>query len=536
MKLDSYSQPIRRKYLKRSCALLFVFLSIFFTLFASGNSNSQDILTPAERNWLSSNKSRIVLAVETGYAPFVFIDSNGQPSGLANDYILLLESKLGVHFQQRRFSSLSEIFEKVHSGEVQIVNAVTSTPERSRFLTMTDPYISVPNVIIVRKDHAGQIPEYELSGLKVSLVKNYAITEHMINRGLHIVPDLVPDDLTALLNVSFGRTDATIIDLATASYLISAKGITNLRVAGEVSYDIRLAIGSPIDEPQLHSILQKGLNAITDTERQEIRTRWISASSQSILRDRRFWTVLVSVLFIGFGIIGVVLTWNRTLRRQVAIRTEALAKEQEALKESEAQKLALVTKYNQELERQIAERTTELSSANLQLQQLSEIDGLTGVANRRKLDIALDIEWRRAIRDREPLAFLMLDIDHFKEYNDHYGHQAGDACLQQVAEIITSSAQRAGELVARYGGEEFAVVLPNHNSTEAMEIAESIRLAIESKLIQHPLNKPKQIVTISIGVASCVPDQGQSPSTLLQQADSNLYRAKHEGRNRTVSA
>lgn len=191
-----------------SFALISALLSLFLTAIAYGSADGKEILSAAERVWLTSNQSRLVLAVETAYAPFVFIDSKDQPTGLAHNYLRLIESKLGVHFKQRRFSSLNEIFEKVRSGEVQIVNAVTNTPARAKFLAMTESFISVPNVIIVRKDRSGPMTELDLSGSKVSLVKSYAITEHMTNRGLHLVPDIVSDDLTALLNVSFGRSDA----------------------------------------------------------------------------------------------------------------------------------------------------------------------------------------------------------------------------------------------------------------------------------------------------------------------------------------
>lgn len=520
----------------RNILLGFV-LSIFLSAAAYGNSAGKDILSVGERAWLTKNQTRLVLAVETGYAPFVFLDANDQPAGLAHDYLRLIESKLGVHFRQRRFSSLDEIFRKVRDGEVHIVNAVTSTPARAKFLSMTDAYVSVPNVIIVRKDRSGQMPEYELSGLRVALVKSYAITEHMTNRGLHFVPDLVPDDLTALLNVSFGRSDAAVIDLATASYLITEKGIANLRVAGEVAYDIRLSIGTPLNEPVLHGILQKGLNAITEAERLEIKNRWINASqNQSIFRERQFWIVLGSVLAVTLAILVVILAWNRTLRRQVRIRTEALVNEQEALRESQAKHLAFVTLYNQELEKEIAERTTDLSEANRKLQQLSEIDELTRIANRRKFDIELEMEWRRAIREQQPLALLMLDIDHFKGYNDLYGHQEGDRCLQRVAEILNSLMQRAGDLVARYGGEEFVAILPGLSAQSAAEVAEKIRLAVEQMHMPHPGNMPAAVVTISIGVAATTPDQDGRPSVLLHQADANLYRAKREGRNRVVTA
>lgn len=127
---------------------------ILFTVISYSRCDGQELLTPAERLWLDENKSRIVLAVETNYQPFVFLGPKDRITGLAHEYMLLLESKIGVHFKQRRFSSLKDIFENVRSGDVHIVNAVTETPWRSTFLNFTDPYITVPNVIIMRKEHS----------------------------------------------------------------------------------------------------------------------------------------------------------------------------------------------------------------------------------------------------------------------------------------------------------------------------------------------------------------------------------------------
>jgi hypothetical protein len=183
---------------------------------------------------------------------------------------------------------------------------------------MTDPYISVPNVIIVRKNHPGTVSEKALSGLKVSLVKSYAVTQYMTNHDSHFIPDIVADDLTALLNVSFGRSDAAVIDLATASYLISEKGIANLRVGSVVAYDNKSSLASTQNEPVLHGILQKGLNAITDAERQAIKQRWINLSEeQNILYDLTGWNTLGLVLAVAFLVVTIVVVKNRSFRLQI---------------------------------------------------------------------------------------------------------------------------------------------------------------------------------------------------------------------------
>jgi signal transduction histidine kinase/ABC-type amino acid transport substrate-binding protein/ActR/RegA family two-component response regulator len=344
----------------RGCAFFCVLLSALFATMAAGNSNTPDLLTPAEHLWLTNNRPRIVLAIEIGYPPFVFLDSNHQPTGLAHDYLRLLESKLGIQFNQKRFSSLEAILTQAHRGKVHIVNAITKTPSRSTFLNFTDPFVLVPNVIIVRKENLNPMRETDLSGIKVSLVKSYAVTEYLTNKCAGLVPDLVADDLMGLLNVSFGRSDAAVIDLATASYLISQKGITNLRVAGEVAFGIQLSIGTPTSEPLLHHILQKGVGSITDDERQAIRDRWINKSSQGLLSAPGFWVATGSLLFISLAVIAGILAWNRILRREVTLRTTALATEKEFLRESETRlKLALsaaeagIWEWNKDTHREI---------------------------------------------------------------------------------------------------------------------------------------------------------------------------------------
>jgi len=304
---------------------------------------SKDILTPEERRWLTENQGRLVVGIETQAAPLVFQDSDGQIRGLAHDHLLLLESKLGVRFQRRDFSTLDEIFAKVRSGEVQVVNGVTQTPWRSEFISFAKPFVTVPNVIVVRKERLEPMRPESLRGLSVSLVRSFAVTEYLTRRNLGLVPELVPDDLTGLLNVSFGRTDAAVTDLATASYLIQQKGITNLRVAGEAGFDIQLSMGASRQEPRLFVILQKGLGAITEDERQEIRKRWIHVSGPSFLTDWRFWVAVVGGLCGILSIIATVLAWNRALRAQVALRTQALAEEKESLRESEARNRALLS-------------------------------------------------------------------------------------------------------------------------------------------------------------------------------------------------
>ncbi|MDT3442293.1 diguanylate cyclase [Pseudofrankia sp. BMG5.37] len=186
------------------------------------------------------------------------------------------------------------------------------------------------------------------------------------------------------------------------------------------------------------------------------------------------------------------------------------------------------------LERKVAERTQQLAAANQRLEQLSATDPLTGLANRRRFEDALDTAWHRARQRAMPIAMAMCDIDHFKLYNDHFGHTAGDRCLQQVAACLAENI-RVPLLAARYGGEEFAIVMPGTDSDTAAQVAQRLCTAVVELAEPHPM-VTNHIVTLSIGVAAITPNPDDKPETLVDLADVELYRAKRFGRNRVQVA
>jgi two-component system, chemotaxis family, response regulator WspR len=185
--------------------------------------------------------------------------------------------------------------------------------------------------------------------------------------------------------------------------------------------------------------------------------------------------------------------------------------------------------------RALEESREQLAEANRTLQKLSSLDGLTGIANRRTFDETLSKEWNRAVRDQRPLGLIMLDIDFFKLYNDHYGHQGGDDCLKKVARGLEAAINRDADFLARYGGEEFSAILPDTDVQGAFKVAEEMRQSIKSLRIEHVTSKVSDIVSISIGVASMIPQKGTEPEMLIAAADQALYKAKEEGRDRIMS-
>jgi len=197
--------------------------------------------------------------------------------------------------------------------------------------------------------------------------------------------------------------------------------------------------------------------------------------------------------------------------------------------------LSDLNERNRELEALVKARTHALEAAIERLELESNTDWLTGTSNRRNFERLLAQEWNRAVRTGLPLGLILLDVDHFKRFNDRHGHQAGDDCLRALARALTRSARRAGELVARYGGEEFAVLLPNTTVRHAMRVACQIQLGVWSLSIQHPDTGPG-IVTFSLGVACMNPAEGFTSDDLVRRADMALYRAKRSGRNCARSA
>lgn len=184
--------------------------------------------------------------------------------------------------------------------------------------------------------------------------------------------------------------------------------------------------------------------------------------------------------------------------------------------------------------RALRESQQQLMETNLELQRLTKVDGLTGLSNRRYFNEYVEAEWKRAVRTQTPLSILMIDVDHFKQFNDTYGHIAGDEVLRKIAQTIKDSFKRSTDLAARFGGEEFAVILPETPLADVRRLGEKLSRAVEALNLPHVASAVGRHVTISVGGATAIPQRGESFFPWVDAADKALYEAKRSGRNRAV--
>lgn len=209
-----------------------------------------------------------------------------------------------------------------------------------------------------------------------------------------------------------------------------------------------------------------------------------------------------------------------------------LAKNFDLMRDSICNYITELRKSHDSLELKVQQRTLELQEANIKLEKLASTDGLTGITNYRHFEELFDQEWKRAIRSKNSISVIMIDVDFFKLYNDTYGHQVGDECLKKMANLFSETVKRPGDIVARYGGEEFIIILPDTNAKSALHISEKLRKGVESMRIEHKASNISEFVTISLGCHTIKPGRNSESLISIRSADEALYLSKKMGRNR----
>ncbi|MDJ0805741.1 MAG: PAS domain S-box protein [Gammaproteobacteria bacterium] len=327
---------------------------------AAASVDRQAPLSVDELAWLDAHPV-IRLAPDPDFPPIEFIDADGNYKGIAADYAALVERKLGVRFKIVRLSSWEDVLQKAQSREIDMFGAASKSPQRAEYMTFTQPHIELPGVILTRKDNDAELQPGDLRHRQVGVVAGYVWQDLLLND----YPDLplykVSDLKTGLQDLSFGKLDTLVANLATASWVIQREGITNLRVAGETGYFGRYAFATRNDWPELSRILEKALATVTPEQHQEILQRWVKVDAASSWLSRNMIITSAGIL----ALLLLVLIWNRTLKSQVTQRTQAL---EDLLEQRHSAERAL-DQVNAELEQRVRERTVDLEQTNQRLRQ-----------------------------------------------------------------------------------------------------------------------------------------------------------------------
>lgn len=313
------------------CALVVILTSGVREAQAQADALARFMLTPSERNWLRDHPN-IRLAIDTGWAPFEFVDSDGRYDGMAAEYIRLVEKRLGIDLQIDTKRSWSEMVEAVKNHDLDAFSLVVRTPKRENYLNFTKPYISFPMIIVALDTEPYIDGVSALRNLTVSVVENYASHELLVQNHPELMLRPAKNAQEGLEAVSNGQAHAFIGNLAVASQVIRDSGITNLKISGQTPYRFELSMAARKDWPELIPILQKGLDSITQAERDAIYNRWIRVKYRKDVDYR----LLLALLSVGILILGTILIWNRKLQKEIHRRhaTEALLDhERQRLKE-----------------------------------------------------------------------------------------------------------------------------------------------------------------------------------------------------------
>ena len=320
--------------LMRCCGLWCFLLMLSAGFFIFGFcpwAQAQGTLTEAEQNWLDQHNGKIVLGHDPAAKPIDFIDKDGKFRGLAADYMRLLEKKLGIKFKIAKIPTWAGVLEQAKLRKVDVLCAFTKDAQREKWLLFTEPYLTIPAVIITRDDVKGELSLSQMTGKRVTFTKGWVIDDYLRKNFNNLTFMPAVNGKTAMDYVSTGQADAWVTALTTASVFIEKYKVTNLRVAGETGFSFKLAMASRKDWPILNSILIKGLGQITEKEKKAIFNKWISLQQKSIFETKEFWLNLLLVCAVILGIVVAVLAWNLSLRRQVARRTVELEKSRKQL-------------------------------------------------------------------------------------------------------------------------------------------------------------------------------------------------------------
>ncbi|WP_414932585.1 diguanylate cyclase [Vibrio europaeus] len=460
-------------------------------------------LTAEETKWLKQH-NQLRLAIDIDWPPFEYVDGSGEYLGIAADYIKLIAQRLGVELIPSTNMSWSEVVEASKQRALDIYPALPVTQDREQYLDFTRPYLSFPLMIITNQDIPYVRDIKALDGMRVAAVEGYSSYELLQENHPDVRLVGVESVSDALESVSSGKVDAYVGNIATSNYVMTREGYTNLKVSGLTPYriDIRMAVRS--DWPILNSILQKSLDALSEEEKQTIYSRWVTVRYEHGVDYSLVWKIAL----VSLSVLILLSYWTSKL-----------------------------SKLNDKLNSEITERKQieqQLLHEKNKIEQLSITDPLTGLFNRRYYNKKLPTEILRAQSTQDWLSFVIIDVDDFKQYNDHYGHLNGDKQLVEFANALKKQCQQSSDYCFRLGGEEFGVLFTGRSPEEAISFVNQIRLEIESLQLEHQFSRASDVITASFGIVTTNKPK-YTMEQLYETADAALYDAKESGRNKVVA-
>jgi len=450
-----------------------------------------------EREYIRTHPT-VFFAAEFDNYPMSFYNTHeNQWQGVVFDILEEIEMLTGISFERAndQFAEWPELLKMLEEGKASIISELIPSKDRlERFLWPKNSLLQDKYALISKKS-LHDVSINEVLHMKVGLFRNTAHSE-LFRTWFPNHPGIVEYENT---DDAFGALERDEIEMVMASQNLLLVLTNYMELPG---YKINILFDHPFEsflgfnknEILLRSIVDKALEHM---DVQKTSGRWTRKTYDyrvKVAQSRLPWLVGVSVLFFSVIVLLLVL-YQRNLTEE------------------------------RRLERLVRERTAELYEQQKLLEHMSMTDQLTNIPNRRNFDNQLNLEWRRAIRDKLPLSFLILDVDMFKLYNDTYGHQEGDAVLKAVSKKLEQTVKRSSDFIARWGGEEFVALLPNTSSNGALKVAEAIRANVEKETV----------VTVSVGVNTQIPEQNSSIDNFISAADNALYKAKQAGRNKVIS-
>ena len=455
-------------------------IDVKYNNYIKNKSLNSILLTQKEKDYISSKI--INYCIDPHWDPFEYLDKDGTHDGLTKDYLDNIVKKTGIKTKLIKTKNWSQTIEYLKNRKCDMILEMAPTPSRKEYLSFTKPYLIFPQVIATKSNVSFIASTSEILNKKVGFIKDYAIIEVLKLKYPNFQPIEVNNAIEGLEKVSNGELFAFVDFLPSVSRGINNIAKGNLKITGKLDESVSLGAASRNDEPILYSILQKSISTFKDQEHKAILDKWMT-----IRFEHGTDYTLVSIILLGASTLFVVFGYLNYKMR-------------------EAKKI--IEKQNKELE------------------HLANIDKLTGIYNRLKLDDILQNELDRFRRYNHHFACAIIDIDYFKNVNDTYGHLVGDKVLKELSKVVKQNI-RTSDYFGRWGGEEFLIILPEINKADLENLLEKIRVNISEHDFLEAGNQ-----TISIGATISLKDDVNE--SIINRADVALYEAKNSGRNRSI--